>query len=1415
MINKTTTGPLTGVFTVRKRDANTLELKETKTEYNNITVYGIGRFSNFYDDDEWLDSNDSPSNIALSKRTTSQNPFVIYLDRSNDTELTTGDTRTVDPFTDENSTPPISEVEWRFNAPASFKEYNTIALLRQFASDGDEQVLAYVSLNTPCTQDTDEVLDVTYRIIFNESSVTPSSNTIGQSSLYQRGMWQAFFTNNRSNTFNRANRSRISFSNASSYETFISERDNSIEMKDNIADHGKGEVSAGVEQGNYDEINLRYKLRPSANLPKEDSNRNGKLFGTVFFGNGDGGSDSRPAVAWGPIAPNSFIGKPIQPIHNHNKDSTQPFLDLNNLAGGSGVVKVNGDNWNDPDFPTYYRIDHITTGDVGSSTYTFRKRATFGFFNEDSQNVTYYPTTTEILDHRVARDPDGLVTVKGVDNDNDHGLSVNNVNRLESYDKETLIMWDQTGVIIQQQQHGFVNVFDANTTPALNVSGVKQVVRDSQGSLFVADAASGCYRIDDPLTESPSVTHFTNADNGIPTDGDTACHGVAQGYEGRMWALFDGGLSYTDDNGTSWTNLDPSSSPSFDFPDITSSNWSGVQFIQADRQASGHQLALIWDTQDGTDDPYQVVWYSLETGQTTRFTGTQFAPHYNSVRCSLSGSTWVGIRFNDQATFRLKFDTSSDMVQLDWNNDTRPLHKDSSIIFMYDYYNSPIIITNGGEPNYDGASALMAKQVDQQGISRFNESTVEDNGNEITALTSFEEQFTGTFVVKVRGGERDNWPRDITQYDNNYNPGSIINGPTSYKDAGDNDKTLTEGAALSLNHVYTPFEEVTWRRYHWDGSNWIKNYFVDAVDTASFTGGPFPGSRENFDTENHFFTGRSLVDGSSAFASGNFTNPTDATWAFTVTPSAKLNTSPNLEDTKDQEAPRTVFEVADPSIDHRLSVLWDDGDGNIVVEEDINNNSTVTHTITTTPADGTQYRFVVTLSGTTLNLYLDGSQIGSSITLASGLDFSNSNNTLKYIIGARAYLWNYQRNTLLPGNFYRGIMENIQVWNGQWNSTDISNDASDPSGVITTSNGDLVVRYQLTEDLTGLESKTTHTNDQDLDEGLLISFESGTDTDFIATDYHTFAAYDGILNDNSMSFTYQQSLYVLPVDTDFSEFTAPDETDTIPSSSTTDVTEKAAMIRGTSNDIIGGVGFASYLDRDRNQRTGSTRSAFSVQNITGDGYFEGSPSANDSFVGLGVTATPVDTETLENIDFGFFFNTDGSVDITESGTTTQTGITTYTVKDIFRVRRSGTTIEYVKIDGTDSTETIVHTSSNTTSSTLYGIGYFGVKSAGAHNLSINYTQPAYTMRVGTKSTDTGAFDPSFLRVETHEIDTALIKIDGNDATPLTGNDTWWGDMPTPGPGQVVINGASGHLIFNSDDAGKQVTGTIIVVYRMS
>jgi len=406
-------------------------------------------------------------------------------------------------------------------------------------------------------------------------------------------------------------------------------------------------------------------------------------------------------------------------------------------------------------------------------------------------------------------------------------------------------------------------------------------------------------------------------------------------------------------------------------------------------------------------------------------------------------------------------------------------------------------------------------------------------------------------------------------------------------------------------------------------------------------------------------------------------------------------------------------------------------------------------------------------------------------------------------------------------------MENVQIWNVAWTAGNVTTDFGDIDGVIGLPAANLVARYELTQSLATTETKLSHAGAEALHEGITIAFANGAaPTAFIGGDYHTFGCVDGIFKDNAIAFTQRYNIFCKPVDLEFSTF---DNGSGYPAAggntilnATTAIVDEFAIFTAVVNPPVD-VGISSWsgathCDRlfvapgqmHQNQpltaSTTSTYGAITVQPITGDGWFEGGPTANNEWTIFGITSTAGSNHSGTLIDFGFYLKNTGTVDIRENNVSTMVDIASYVVGDVFRVRRIGTAVTYYK------NGVLIHTSGNTSTGTIYGRVHPLEEGYGITDCKITYTRPARVLAAGDPGALTGVYDLDYSRCETLTPESISINIGGSPATVVV-SDTYWGNMTVPGPGEVVFNGKTGWLSFNAADDGAAITGDITVIYE--
>lgn len=313
----------------------------------------------------------------------------------------------------------------------------------------------------------------------------------------------------------------------------------------------------------------------------------GRVIGTMYF--------------FGAYGRNIFENQTFSPIQNvfgHDSSADKPFYDPTAIQSGAGTLTFDGSGWTNPDYPKLLRINVTTTGGVGVGEYKIQQRNQFGFNLNTYDNMVHqipafaFPNAHYFDDFRVIRN------------------TFDTVSTVETYQIATMIRYDDTTVVagwideiaIIDVLTGEGKRFASDTTPAMPLLSVGQMaVKESNGDTWVADRVNGLYKVNAAQT---TVTLYDSSSSGLT--GVTGCYAVEIGFGGRIWAFFDGttpGLYYSDNDGTSWTNV------AFSQTDIDADP-TLVFCIQADPSEADHHVAVGYrDDTTGTNTDLYICWW--------------------------------------------------------------------------------------------------------------------------------------------------------------------------------------------------------------------------------------------------------------------------------------------------------------------------------------------------------------------------------------------------------------------------------------------------------------------------------------------------------------------------------------------------------------------------------------------------------------------------------------------------------------------------------------------------------------------------------------------------------------------------------------------------------------------------------------
>jgi hypothetical protein len=628
-------------------------------------------------------------------------------------------------------------------------------------------------------------------------------------------------------------------------------------------------------------------------------------------------------------------------------------------------------------------------------------------------------------------------------------------------------------------------------------------------------------------------------------------------------------------------------------------------------------------------------------------------------------------------------------------------------------------------------------------------------------------------------------------------------------------------------------DEVSFPRYHWNGSNWVRNYYAPAIESIS----GLNGKRHNFETESHNFNNRAYIDCSDAFynllLSPNFDY---ANTGFTIT--LKINPLPKNSYTYSSISYPPTFYT-----DYNRHVLFSIQDENlnnhfVFYNNNASNASSIlnggigtteeTQNLTSNIALNTDSTVVVTFKNNVVNIYVNGVKLLTR-TLTNALNFSSYNASFKpkFSLGANRYTHNNFRSYEFVKEFFRGTITDLQFYSFEFSQTEVDELVSTPTLADTSF---LTSRFLLTESLEGLETKPTHTNYQQIG-NIEVSFTGAANPQNITDgEFLTFGVCDGILKDNVTSYTY--SFYLTTFPNDFITEYQKINTDTV-------LTKSVAM-----RDIyrfpgsLNGTCLTTYFKdcRTRSYDTIALDSDFSF-------VFKLNQTASDGLiVGLSTQSDYSNSGAYQNdFIFALVFN-----DINRTSDSAQTSISwfknsygtatiipslQYKINDEFKIAYELSTNEYVAYKYNTTTtvfdeiirvaRTDLNTFTKISASVKHAVDNTGYYYAiGLYAIKLTRTIKAqYNLIYPTDSNfERGVFSNKYQGLEgiSNIVSSECeLKADGVDLilSVISNIDNDFNLVVKPVDGTALVHVNSGWIMLSDNDFAKVITGKYKVLYK--
>lgn len=407
-----------------------------------------------------------------------------------------------------NASPPYFVITQRLDSVVTPRTFQTVGLT---TSSGGQVVninvipYAYLLLNTPCTQEANQIVNLTYRITIQETALSGTStikyprwiNDICYSLVYGQGI-QDYSTY----LYNMIANAPLPEYNWRSL--YISEQLSRMLMEQTGGNGNRIDattIGAGQNTNFY-----RYKQYWDfyrSNLSGRNG-ANGRVINGILCGNNavlktaavepDPGF-TRSAHSAVQIETTSNLQSAFA-YSSSPADNIGPMFLPDNNPAGTGLISFSEDPWTGI-WPTIYRIKITTSGNVGTAKYVLGVKQFTGF-NSDS-NFTYAATGKSFHPYvcSVVQPYVGC-----------HGWQM--TMPILAYNNVLTVQADNNGLSIINQFTGQHYDLDSTTTPALPITNLRQFALDPTNNLiYVACASTGLWKINIANLNSIVITNET------------------------------------------------------------------------------------------------------------------------------------------------------------------------------------------------------------------------------------------------------------------------------------------------------------------------------------------------------------------------------------------------------------------------------------------------------------------------------------------------------------------------------------------------------------------------------------------------------------------------------------------------------------------------------------------------------------------------------------------------------------------------------------------------------------------------------------------------------------------------------------------------------------------------------------------
>jgi hypothetical protein len=511
--------------------------------------------------------------------------------------------------------------------------------------------VAFVILDSPCIQQTNQVFDIYYRIFYPSTNYTEVPTWVydnlarcvgGDPSGY--GPSQSWYFYTYSNPLPQPT--------AQLQTTLVTAQtwwdwNNTIRSAPLFEYSLTGSISPIVGY-------QKRKWTQSLSLTQY----NGRLVGSLYYAPNNSGGTTNTTGSVVSAVTNLSTQTKIQNIIGHKSTSATPMLDIDNLQQGTGICSLGGTwtnrsapanagYWYDCEFPDERFITIGTSGSVGTSTYTWSKRKTFGYQTYSFNNTwTGQSAHAPMAEGRVTAPSfqySGLGDVSLIGVEQISGVIPYGIGGIAYPAKNSVLVYQIAGGSFWQITGSFTNITQLAT------KGTVIYISCRNTGLWVCD---------------PTVTTVATQ---VTASGIDFSHtyGVSAGHGGSIIVAANNCIAITTD-GSTWTNYDATSTPALNFTGISDSNYANISYLKVDPASTTYNLMMVLLYNSSANSGNLGVWWSTagtaSLAPTDSFSSNSSVagkPRWNKTHLGVSLTQGLWFVFLNNTTYPLTFGSAT------------------------------------------------------------------------------------------------------------------------------------------------------------------------------------------------------------------------------------------------------------------------------------------------------------------------------------------------------------------------------------------------------------------------------------------------------------------------------------------------------------------------------------------------------------------------------------------------------------------------------------------------------------------------------------------------------------------------------------------------------------------------------------